>query len=101
MNRLTLVFTLFFVTSARAELVDRIAAVVNIDLITQSEVEARMAPDLARIRNEPDLKARAEMRKDLLKKAIDVLVGEKLMEEQIKELNIEVTEGEIEAAVQP
>ena len=30
--------------SARAELVDRVAAVVNRDIITQSEVEKRAAP---------------------------------------------------------
>src|SRR5207253_3102646 len=34
--------------SARAELVDRVAAVVNNDVVTHSEVEQRAAPLLAR-----------------------------------------------------
>jgi len=99
-KRLALLLPFLFVTPARAELVDRIAAVVNNDLITQSELEARAAPDLARIRGEPDAAKRAEQRKDLLKKAIDILVGEKLMAEQIKELNIEVADTEIDLGIE-
>ena len=100
MKRLALLLPLLFVTSAHAELVDRIAAVVNNDLITQSELEQRAALDLNRIRNEPDTTKRAEQRKELLKKAIDILIGEKLMAEQIKELNIEVADTEIDLGIE-
>lgn len=101
MKRLALVCSWVVVTtSARAELVDRIAAVVNNDLITQSEIEARVAPDLARLRAEPDASRRAELRKELMKKALDLLVGEKLMDEQIKELSIEVTDSEIDLGIE-
>ena len=84
---------------ARAELVDRVAAVVNTDIITLSEVEARIAPDLQRLRGEPDAARRAELRAELTKRGLDVLIGEKLMEAQVKELNIEVTDTEIESAM--
>ena len=101
LTRLVLVSALVLaVTPARAELVDRIAAVVNSELITQSELESRVAPDLARVRAEPDAARRAELRKDLMKKAIDLLVGEKLMDEQIKELNIEVADTEIDLGIE-
>jgi peptidyl-prolyl cis-trans isomerase SurA len=99
-KRLALIFACLCAPAARAELVDRIAAVVNNDLITQSELEARVAPDLARLRQEPDADRRAQLRKDLMKKAIDVLVGEKLMDEQIKELNIEVADTEIDLGIE-
>ncbi len=99
MKRLALLLPFLIATSAHAELVDRIAAVVNNDLITQSELELRAAPDLQRLRNEPDANRRAELRKELLKKAIDILVGEKLMDEQIKELNIEVADTEIDMGI--
>ncbi|MFY0583433.1 peptidylprolyl isomerase [Cystobacter fuscus] len=85
--------------AARAELVDRVAAVVNRDIITQSEVEKRAAPELARLAGERDSQKRAEARSVVMKKALDSLIGEKLMEEQIKELGLGVTDAELEAAV--
>ncbi|MBM7111926.1 peptidylprolyl isomerase [Archangium primigenium] len=78
---------------ARAELVDRVAAVVNRDIITLSEVEKRAAPELARVGRD------AEARERILKQALDTLIGEKLMEEQIQELGLAVTDSELEAAV--
>jgi peptidyl-prolyl cis-trans isomerase SurA len=85
--------------TARAELVDRIAAVVNSDIITLSEVQARAAPEFARTRPDPDPTRRAAERKDIERKALDMLIGEKLMEGQIQELNIEVSDSEIELSM--
>jgi peptidyl-prolyl cis-trans isomerase SurA len=85
---------------ARAELVDRVAAVVNRDIVTLSEVEARAAPELQKVGAEPDPSKRAELRKAALKRAMDGLIGEKLMESQLKELNIEVADGEIDLAIE-
>jgi peptidyl-prolyl cis-trans isomerase SurA len=84
---------------AAAELVDRVAAVVNRDIVALSEVEARAAPDLQRYANEPDAAKRAEGRKEALKHALDALIGEKLMEGQLKELNIEVSDAEVDLAI--
>ena len=85
---------------ARAELVDRVAAVVNRDVIALSEVEKRAAPELARLNSAVrDPKERAEARAQLMKRALDALIGEKLMEEQIRELGLGVTDAEIDAAI--
>lgn len=81
---------------ARAELVDRVAAVINNDIITLSEVEGRIGPEFNRVRAEPDAAKRAALKEELLKKGVDLLIGEKLMENQVKELNIEVADSEIE-----
>ncbi|MGV3622286.1 MAG: peptidylprolyl isomerase [Archangium sp.] len=83
-------------TLASAELVDRVAAVVNSDIITQSEVEARVGPDFNRLRAEPDATKRAALRDELMKRGVEMLIGEKLMEAQVKDLNIEVADSEIE-----
>ena len=83
---------------AHAELVDRVAAVVNRDIITQSEVEKRAAPELSRI-NTRDTEKRNEEKSRLMKGALDTLIGEKLMEEQIQELGLGVTDAEVDAAV--
>jgi peptidyl-prolyl cis-trans isomerase SurA len=81
---------------ASAELVDRVAAVVNNDIISLSEVEARVAPDLQKLRGESDLAKRGSMRAELVKRGLELLIGEKLMETQVRELNIEVADSEIE-----
>ncbi len=86
--------------AARAELVDRVAAVVNKDVIALSEVEKRAAPELARAgQQERDPAKRAELRTRIIKGSLDALIGEKLMEEQIQELGLGVTDAELEAAM--
>lgn len=100
MSRLALISLLALALPARAELVDRIAAVVNADLIALSEVEARIAPELQRLRAEPDAGKRAEARQELLKRSLDLLIGEKLMESQIRELQIDVSDSEIDLGME-
>jgi peptidyl-prolyl cis-trans isomerase SurA len=85
---------------ARAEMVDRVAAVVNREVIALSEVEKRAAPELSRLNQAvKDPQKRAEERTRITKAALDALIGEKLMEEQIKELGLSVTDAEVDAAV--
>jgi peptidyl-prolyl cis-trans isomerase SurA len=87
-----------FALSARAELVDKVAAVVNNDVITLSEVEQRAIPALARA-DVKDPKERAAVREKILRQALDTLVGEKLMEQQLRDKNMDVTDQEIDATV--
>ena len=102
MNRLRTLLLAALVAAplARAELVDRVAAVVNKDIITLSEVEGRAAPELQRARNEPDPKKRAAMRDEALKAALATLIGERLLENQVRELAIDVTEAEIDMSLE-
>ena len=95
-NRLLITSLALTALLARAELVDRVAAVVNNDVITLSEVETRIAPDAQRLRAEPDAAKRAEAKATLIKRGLDLLIGERLMETQVRELNIEVADSEIE-----
>src|SRR5436190_1897563 len=78
-------------SAASAQLVDKVAAVVNDDIIALSEVEQRAAPELARIQAQQrdPVKRKAE-REQAYKSAVDQLVGEKLMEAQMHELAIDV-----------
>jgi peptidyl-prolyl cis-trans isomerase SurA len=85
---------------ARAELVDRVAAVVNGEVIALSEVEARAAPELQQVvQLERDPKKRNEKRQAAMKRALDMLVGEKLLDEAAKELGVEVADQEIQASM--
>lgn len=85
---------------ARAELVDKVAAVVNRDIIALSEVQQRAAPELARLAGERDPRKRAEQRAQLMKMALDTLIAEKLIEAEVRELGLTVSAAEIEEAMQ-
>lgn len=83
---------------ALAELVDRVAAVVNNEVITLSEVEQKVEPELARQR--VPLAERAKVRDQLRKTALDNLIGEKLLSAEVKQQQIEVTSQEVDAGIE-
>jgi peptidyl-prolyl cis-trans isomerase SurA len=85
---------------ARAELVDRVAAVVNNDVITLSEVERRAAPELARVDQEATGPERAQKRAAALKKILDTMIDEKLVDNELKELKVSIGDKEVDAAVE-
>jgi peptidyl-prolyl cis-trans isomerase SurA len=84
---------------ARAELVDKVAAVVNRDVIALSEVQQRAAPELARLAGEKDPRKRNEQRTQLMKQALDALIADKLIDAEVRELGLGVTATEVEEAM--
>jgi peptidyl-prolyl cis-trans isomerase SurA len=85
---------------AHAELVDRVAAVVNTEIIALTEVEARAAPELAKAKLETDPARRVALIKEAQLKSLDMLIGEKLLEAQVKELGFEATTQDVEAGIE-
>jgi peptidyl-prolyl cis-trans isomerase SurA len=85
--------------SGKAELVDRVAAVVNADIITLSEVEKRAAPELTVLANSSG-KDKAAERNRILHETLDQLVADKLMDWQLKEQHVEVTDQEVDGAAE-
>jgi peptidyl-prolyl cis-trans isomerase SurA len=75
------------------ELIDRVAAVVNEEVITLGEVEAAAQPFLEQ--NNTDEK-KAALYKDIL----DQLISERLLSQQVKDANITVSDEDVDAAVQ-
>ncbi|KFE68018.1 peptidylprolyl isomerase [Hyalangium minutum] len=84
--------------AARAELVDKVAAVVNRDIIALSEVQQRASPELARL-TERDPRKRTEQRNQVMKLALDQLIAEKLVEAEVKELGLTSSASEIDEAM--
>ncbi|HZX42306.1 MAG TPA: peptidylprolyl isomerase [Myxococcaceae bacterium] len=84
---------------ARAELVDRIAAVVNTEVITLSEVEKRAAPELARVDQETTGSDRAQKRAAAMKRTLDTMIDEKLVDHELRELKVSINDKEVDAAI--
>ena len=99
MKRAALIL-LFLPLAARAEIKERIAAVVNGQPIALSDVEDRVAPELSRLKGRgmagPVLE---EQRKEVLKHGLDQLVDEKLVESEAATLGIDVPEDEVQKLV--
>ena len=85
--------------AAGAEMLDRVAAVVNNDVITYVEVQQRAAPLLDQVRHEPVLR-QEQARLDALRRALDDLIGEKLMDAELKGMNVDVSDQEVELAIE-
>lgn len=101
-NFLTAVLMLLVVFSgvARAELVDRVVAVVNDDIITLSELSKKGQPIFQKIQNQaPANKVEAVLRKaqqDLLSSLIDQLI----VEQRAEKIGVTVSDEEVDATVQ-
>lgn len=86
---------------ASAEVVDKIIAVINDDIILQSEFEDFVKPIEARIKKQglpPEQEARliARMRSQVL----DQMIDKKLAQQQIRKLNIVVDEQEVDRSIE-
>jgi len=86
--------------AARAELKERIAAIVNGQPILLSDVEERIGPELTRIMQQPAGQQRDKERADLLHRGLTEMVDEKLIESEATSLGLAVSEEELQRALE-
>jgi peptidyl-prolyl cis-trans isomerase SurA len=98
MRRLFLAL-LLCAASTRAELKDRIAAIVNGQPILLSDVEERVGPELVRLMTQPAGPQRDKDRVNLLHRGLSELIDEKLIETEASSLGLSVTEEELQRAL--
>ncbi len=79
----------------RAEMVSRIAAVVNGDIITTYALDQALASHLAKSERQPSPEQLKALRKELLTR----LIEEQLVQQRIRALKIQVTDEEVENAI--
>ncbi len=80
---------------AVAEVVSRIAAVVNKDIITTNQLDQKLKMQLAKEASQPSPAQLGSMRQELLSR----LIEETLLQQRIKELNLKATDEEVEKAL--
>ena len=91
-----LVAALIFTSWARAEVVDRVVAVVNSEIITLSDLNAATAIVLGGLKGKISADASAEDKSRIL----DGLIEKALMKQSAEKAGIEVSEKEIDNAVE-
>ena len=103
-----LAFTIIFAniilyceTVCAAQLVDKIVAVINGDIITLKELNLAIQPYLQKVNNSTNSFVEKDIIVTKLKKeALNNLIDEKLTDQEAKRLNITVKKNEIDEAVQ-
>jgi peptidyl-prolyl cis-trans isomerase SurA len=86
--------------AARGEVVDRVAGIVNGDVVTLSDLRDRAGEEYERAESLAPGKERDEAISAVLRRAFDAIVAEKLLAQQAKDLQLEVTDEQVDAAIQ-
>lgn len=86
-------------SNARAEIIERVVAIVNDDPIFLSKIRQRAAPLIAQALDAPDQKTKAARLKSLYQQALKSLVDEKLFEQTARDLRIFVSTADIDKAI--
>jgi len=90
------VFFFLFTPAAGAEVLDRIVAVINDEVITLSELKASVALAESSLKDNPGVRTDKKVSR---KKILDDLVKEKLIKQASDKMGIDVSEEEIDNAV--
>lgn len=90
-----------FGSMASAEVIDKIVAIVNSDIITLVDVNNEASPYLTQIDKSgyPESK-KEQMRKEIHEKVLGHLIDRTLTRQEAKRYGIEVSENEIDAAIE-
>ncbi|MFO0692599.1 MAG: SurA N-terminal domain-containing protein [Polyangiales bacterium] len=86
-------------TPARADVVERVVAVVNDEAIFLSQLRTRAAPFLDRVMAAPSQTERIERLEQLYREVLDQLIDEELIKQTAASLSLRVTQAEIERAL--
>ncbi len=87
------------VSPARAAVVERIVAVVNGEIILESQLEERGRAMFAEAKKDPDPVARKRREVSLRKEVLDHLVDEELLSQQARELKIVVAPQDVDRMI--
>lgn len=79
------------------KLLDGVAAVVNDEVILTSELLDKARPMLARLESQGAIRDRETYR--ILVEALNAMISDKLIRQQLKELRLDVSEAEVDAAI--
>ena len=97
---MSLPFLALALLAGAAPVIDRVAATVDGDVVTLSDLKERAGPEWARVEALPDGKEREAVRREALKRALDAIIAERLLASAAKSLQLQVTEAQVDAAVE-
>jgi peptidyl-prolyl cis-trans isomerase SurA len=100
LSHIALSISLLLLAAPAPRVLDRVAAVVNGDPVTLSELVERAGADYRRAEEQGAGEARERARAKALQAAFDQVVAERLFAAEAKTLQVEATESQVDAAVE-
>jgi peptidyl-prolyl cis-trans isomerase SurA len=94
----TVLALIFAAAAARAEIVDKVVAVVNEEPVMLFEVDRLMAANLEEIKKAEGGKERADKFQSYRSMALDRLIGDKLLDQQMNQMKLQVTDEDVKKA---
>jgi peptidyl-prolyl cis-trans isomerase SurA len=94
-KRLLVLLALVAPAAAGAKVIERIAALVNDDVVMLSEVEEHAAPVMRQIEAIPDPVLREQQRDKQMKRALDDLVGQRLITQEATKRNLKIADKDV------
>lgn len=91
---------LFSLGGTRGEVVDRIVALVNNEVLTLSELEETGRHIFDQVQQSTSPSEREEKLREVRKAVLDQLIENKLLDQEIRNRKIEIPEREVDAAIQ-
>ncbi|MCB9542061.1 MAG: peptidylprolyl isomerase [Myxococcales bacterium] len=85
---------------AAAEIIDRVVAVVDDEVVTLSELEDAARPLLAQVEAVSDPVTRTQLRDRQLRAALDALIGKMLVAQEANRRNLGVEHADVEAHIE-
>lgn len=85
--------------SARARVVEKVAAVVGPSIILASEVEEKAGPMMTEVSRIPDTEKRAARASAVRREVLDHLIDDELISEQATELRLSITPDQVDASI--
>jgi peptidyl-prolyl cis-trans isomerase SurA len=96
----SLPLALALLAAAPGDVIDRVAATVDGEVVTLSDLTERAGQEWDRVERMDPGPSREEARRQALRRAFEMVVAEKLLAKQAEVLQLEVTEAQIDAAIQ-
>ncbi len=98
---MALFLMILFSSPVRAEVVDRIVAVINNEIITLYELRKDMAPYVMQLQQSGLRPEQAQQKLYLIReKVLDQMISQKLSAQEAKRLKVQVSNGEVDAAIE-
>lgn len=93
------ILVLSAIAPARAEIVDKIAVVVNDEVITEGEIDRALAPIYDQYKDRYEGEELVQKLEQARQKVIEQLIDDKLVYSEAKKLNIEVPDKEVDSRI--
>jgi parvulin-like peptidyl-prolyl isomerase len=93
------VFSIITTVLSHAEMVDRIVAIINDEIITLSELNNSLETYMKRVEESSEVTDREKVKKQLRKLILNSLIDQKLIAQEAQKLGIAATDDDIDKAI--